>query len=158
MANELGQSPKVVICPDDSRQSKTSFETTDNSGISYFIGINASASSPSSILGGDRNLGPGKKPQDDFGFSPDDFTGKSVLILTNSSATPITWSAKMHSYVYHIKEGGGNLLMGDGSAQYTTSSRLRSEYQARAGAPLPPPLDNTPKAHAVYPSLRLIFP
>lgn len=79
MANELGQSPKVLICPSDERSPNTNFcwgmtngptETMyvsapfawgsfDNTNVSYFCGVGASDTSPQSILGGDRNLGNG---------------------------------------------------------------------------------------------------
>jgi prepilin-type N-terminal cleavage/methylation domain-containing protein len=83
MANEMGQSPKVLNCPSDDFNPNTNFywstamnslltapSTTawpqtitagsfDNTNISYFVGIGASDTSPQSILGGDRNLGNG---------------------------------------------------------------------------------------------------
>jgi prepilin-type N-terminal cleavage/methylation domain-containing protein len=83
MANEMGQSPKVVMCPSDDWSPTTNFywSTTeqgylnlpsstvwttpsitgvfDNTNLSYFVGIGASDTSPQSLLGGDRNLGNG---------------------------------------------------------------------------------------------------
>jgi prepilin-type N-terminal cleavage/methylation domain-containing protein len=83
MANEMGQSPKILNCPSDDFNPNTNFywSTTmnalltapstaawpqtitsgsfDNTNISYFVGIGASDTSPQSILGGDRNLGNG---------------------------------------------------------------------------------------------------
>jgi competence protein ComGC len=80
MANELGQSPKVVLCPSDDRIANTNFywgaqnapkengyqwpvPTTygsfDNTNVSYFCGVGAEDTYPQSILGGDRNLGNG---------------------------------------------------------------------------------------------------
>jgi prepilin-type N-terminal cleavage/methylation domain-containing protein len=83
MANEMGQSPKVILCPsDDWSGANTNFfwgttqngyllptgqwpsppATTgsfDNTNISYFVGVGAADTQPQSILGGDRNLGNG---------------------------------------------------------------------------------------------------
>jgi len=72
MQNELGQSPKLVICPEDERQAATDFTTNFNTNthVSFFVGVNANYYYPQSILGGDRNLGPGPKPDPDYGFSP----------------------------------------------------------------------------------------
>jgi type II secretory pathway pseudopilin PulG len=78
MQNELGQSPKVVVCPGDERPfntnfyfgssnapkapgfkspAPTNFGTFDNTNVSYFCGAGANDTDPQSILGGDRNLG-----------------------------------------------------------------------------------------------------
>jgi type II secretory pathway pseudopilin PulG len=75
MQNELGQSPKVVLCPADERTANTNFfpganaptpssafnfggaGTFDNTNVSYFVGVGASDTYPQSILAGDRNLG-----------------------------------------------------------------------------------------------------
>jgi hypothetical protein len=80
MQNEMGQSPKVVLCPLDERIYNTNFYygpqnaprpvgtnwtapanygTFDNTNLSYFCGVGALDTFPESILGGDRNLGNG---------------------------------------------------------------------------------------------------
>ncbi len=80
MQNEMGQSPKVVMCPaDDWQTANTNFfypvaatpkqptawaaqattGTFGNTNVSYFVGIGAIDTDPQSILGGDRNLGNG---------------------------------------------------------------------------------------------------
>lgn len=80
MQNELGQSPKVVLCPSDERIPNTNFYwgkqntpkeisskwpsspasgSFDNTNVSYFCGVGANDTYPQSILGGDRNLGNG---------------------------------------------------------------------------------------------------
>jgi prepilin-type N-terminal cleavage/methylation domain-containing protein len=80
MQNELGSSPKVVLCPSDERGANTNFyygtgnkpalpsgytwPTTplgsfDDTNVSYFVGVGAQDTYPQSILGGDRNLGSG---------------------------------------------------------------------------------------------------
>lgn len=77
MQNELGQSPKVILCPADARAAATNFYygqrnapadahfksmaavfgSFDNTNVSYFCGVGAADTMPQSILGGDRNLG-----------------------------------------------------------------------------------------------------
>jgi prepilin-type N-terminal cleavage/methylation domain-containing protein len=80
MANEMGQSPKVVLCPADSvRTANTNFfpptmyapgtiggylypaqpsvGTFDNLNVSYWVGPGATDTYPQSLLGGDRNMG-----------------------------------------------------------------------------------------------------
>jgi prepilin-type N-terminal cleavage/methylation domain-containing protein len=81
--NEMGQSPKLVICPSDERSANANFypqgslatgiynaggfqynvggttatNTFCNEYLSYFVGGGASDTFPQAILGGDRNLG-----------------------------------------------------------------------------------------------------
>ncbi len=76
MANEMGQSAKIVECPSDDRQPNTNFfyhlgttfpvsgipaESTtgnfDNTNISYWVGVGANDTYPQGLLGGDRNMG-----------------------------------------------------------------------------------------------------
>jgi len=83
MQNEMGQSPKIVMCPSDDRTANTNFYygtgqtgnlvlpsqwtpsapqgqgSFDNTNVAYFIGVGAADTVPQSILGGDRNLGNG---------------------------------------------------------------------------------------------------
>jgi prepilin-type N-terminal cleavage/methylation domain-containing protein len=78
MQNEMGQSPKIVVCPSDERTANTNFwpgtgnmpspstsfnlggaGTFDNTNVSYWVGVGAIDTYPQSLLGGDRNLGDG---------------------------------------------------------------------------------------------------
>ena len=80
MANEMGQSPKIVVCPSDDRVANVNFYwgrqnapkeagytwpapaaygSFDNTNVSYFVGVGAADTCPQSMLGGDRNLGNG---------------------------------------------------------------------------------------------------
>lgn len=86
MQNELGQSPKIVLCPADDRTANTNFYdpkwsapgiqagggTFGNTNCSYWVGVGASDTFPQSLLGGDRNLGggPNGSPDPNYGFSP----------------------------------------------------------------------------------------
>ena len=97
MANEMGQSAKIVLCPSDDRQANTNFyypigttfpstgvaaETTtgnfNNTNISYWVGVGANDTYPQGLLGGDRNMGcqsgsanaPGVSQDPNYGCSP----------------------------------------------------------------------------------------
>jgi competence protein ComGC len=149
MPNELGQSPRILACPADDRNYAIDFKHLKNTNISYFFGTGGNDNFPQSILGGDRNLGPGTTPKGDFGFSPEDGRGNDVILLTNS---PVCWSRKTHS------EGGtngsGHVLLGDGSVQQVSSARFRSDLQPNAVD-----AGNFPSGYINQSnSFRLIFP
>jgi len=82
MQNEMGQSPKIVLCPSDDRNANTNFYggpsiygisptsmggssvavqattgTFNNESLSYWVGVGANDTYPQALLGGDRNLG-----------------------------------------------------------------------------------------------------
>jgi type II secretory pathway pseudopilin PulG len=163
MANELGQSPRLLDCPSDERKPANNCSNLANTNISYFVGVNANDTYPQSLLGGDRNLGPGTTPDPEYGFSPTNGRGNDVTING-----PVCWSLKMHSHGNNAQ--AGNILLGDGSAQQTTSPVLYNNWVKNAFATkvvwanstnspgeksaadfIPNPATNSP-------GLRLIFP
>jgi competence protein ComGC len=122
MANEIGQSPRVLLCPADERKPANSFSNSfSNTNISYFIGVTANDTYPQSLLGGDRNLGPGTTQDPEYGFSPSDGRGNDVVING-----PVCWSLKMHSR--GNPAGAGNILLGDGSAQQVSSASMSGTW------------------------------
>jgi prepilin-type N-terminal cleavage/methylation domain-containing protein/prepilin-type processing-associated H-X9-DG protein len=137
----LAESPRILSCPADDRIPSDHWDQVRNENISYFFGVDASEAFPQSLLGGDRNLGPGLEPKNDFGFSPKNQMGNDVTLQTNS---PVCWSRRLHSSAQSI--GAGNILFGDGSVQQSSSARLCTDYLPNAGIG---PLSN---------SFRLIFP
>jgi competence protein ComGC len=146
MANELGQSPFILLCPDDERTTVSTFSELSNTNISYFVGVDANDTYPQAILGGDRNLGPGTTPDPEYGFSPADGRGNDVVING-----PVCWSLKMHSR--RNNAGAGNIMLGDGSAQQVTSGNLNANWLK--------PASETAAAHdkaTNSPGMRLIFP
>jgi hypothetical protein len=161
MADVLGQSPKLLVCPADERTPAARFNSkgmdvepvwtnfmTDNT-VSYFVGVSADESDPRSILGGDRNLGPGTVPAADYGYSPANARGNDVAIPI---AGQVSWSLKMHSA--GNTAGVGNILLGDGSVQFVSSADFRTNWLSRAA-----PTTNWPPGHIPSsPSIRLIFP
>jgi type II secretory pathway pseudopilin PulG len=155
MSNELGQSPRIVICPVDERRAAANFDTDfkDNTHLSYFVGVSANDTYPQSIQGGDRNLGVGIIPDPDYGYySPKNGKGKDSDIPTNSLKGPVSWSLKMHSS--GNVAGAGDILLGDGSTQRTTSASFRTNWLSHAQ-----PTTNWPAGHVpASPSIRLVFP
>jgi prepilin-type N-terminal cleavage/methylation domain-containing protein/prepilin-type processing-associated H-X9-DG protein len=95
LSNEL-VTPKVVICPADTRQPAASFSTLGNEAISYFVGISAVPASPDSILAGDRNL-------------TNDWAGPATLLHFGPNNS-LRWTYEMHRFK-------GNLLFADGRVE-----------------------------------------
>ena len=140
MADALGQSPKVVVCPADEQNAGTSFlkviGTTTSSAISdancsYWVGLGANDTYPQALLGGDRGVYNSQTATDPkyVGYG---FTGFVCAFPTNLNvnAGRMWWTQKMHSA--GNASGSGNILLGDGSAQQTTSSSLQG-YQVNGG-------------------------
>lgn len=151
MSNELGQAPKVLVCPSDARKPADTFTNFANINLSYFVGVSADDSQPQSLLAGDRNLGAGTKPDRKYGFSPESGLGNDVAIQTNSKTGPVCWSLKIHSW--DMNECG-NILLGDGSAQQVTSGNFRVNWQPHFD-----PTTNWPAGHVPSsPSIRVLFP
>jgi hypothetical protein len=150
MANDLGQTPKLLICPRDERRPATDFATNLNdTHLSYFVGVGANASDPRAILGGDRNLGLGTKPDPNYGLSP--ISGKGLDVAIPISG-PLSWSLKIHSA--GNPAGLGDLLLADGSQQKADSAGFNQTYLSNSV-----PTTNWPAGHApATPSIRLIFP
>jgi hypothetical protein len=150
IADELGHLPKILCCSSDERRPAADFATSfDNTHISYFVGVSAGDDAPQSILGGDRNLSPGNTPDPGYGFSPRSGKGNDVAVPISG---PVCWSLKMHSV--GNPAGGGNILLGDGSTQQTSSAHFQSMWLSNA-----PPTTNWPAGHVpASPSIRLIFP
>ena len=92
LASELG-TPKILICPTDTRWPAANFTSLRNTNLSYFIGYNADYNQPTDVLAGDRNL-----------ISLPDLT------VYNGSGQQLRWSGIMH----HFK---GNVLFADGHVE-----------------------------------------
>jgi prepilin-type N-terminal cleavage/methylation domain-containing protein len=155
MQNEMGQSPKIVLCPSDDRTANTNFYdpkwtmpgmtgggTFDNTNVSYWVGVGAQDTYPQSLLGGDRNMGGGASAtgssgnQDpNYGFSPavgtstgaDLFLSTNGQILSGGNANGQTGYAQWSVKLHSAGNtaGAGNILLGDGSVQQVTSSSFK---------------------------------
>jgi len=92
--------PKLLVCPTDTRLAATNFISLRNKNLSYFVGVDADYNQPESILLGDRNLltGPGRS-------------------LYTVGGQPLRWSGVMHQFK-------GNLLFADGHVEEAKSFLL----------------------------------
>ncbi len=96
-SNELN-SPKILVCPADSarRLANSFIPPVSNANISYFVGLDADATKPQTILSGDRNLS----------------TNTSIFsgVVTFQAGGITRWAPGIH-------REGGNIGLGDVSAQ-----------------------------------------
>jgi prepilin-type N-terminal cleavage/methylation domain-containing protein len=122
LSNELS-TPKILYCPADTgRRPAESFTNFTAKNISYFASLTADEPRPQSFLAGDRSILVDGKP------------APRLLILSTNAA--LSWSKEMH-------DGQGDIVMGDGSVQQMSSSRLKSS--------LPDALDRSTTDYLVFP-------
>ena len=111
LSHEL-QSPKLLLCPSETRRSSAeSFTTLRNENISYLVGLDASEDNPQMILFGDRNLhAPG-------------IANKGVVVV--SRGTVLRWGKDLHVHA-------GNIGLVDGSVQEVNDSGLQKQMIGQA--------------------------
>ena len=95
LSNEL-VTPRMVVCPSDSRLPASSFALLKNENLSYFVGVDAGLGSSSSILAGDRNI-------TNDGLAP-------ATILELGRNHHLRWTEELHRFK-------GNLLFADGRVE-----------------------------------------
>jgi len=160
MQNELGQSPKLLVCPADDRTAAQSFANvsgqTQFSDVycSYSVGVGANDIYPQSLLGSDRNVAVwinGGQTDPNYGVSGSVYTynkgadvvmslgvgGTTPSIVYNGGGqgSPSTtgaagWSMKLHSA--NNSAGAGNILLGDGSGQQCSSLAYENTWLKNA--------------------------
>jgi len=106
LSNELN-TPKVLVCPADTRHSVNSWASLSNSNISYFLSLDADETQPQMFLSGDSNLEVDGKP-----------VGPGLLNLWTNSA--LGWTADRHNRQ-------GNICLADGSVQQLSNAKLREQ-------------------------------
>ena len=104
MSNELS-TPKILICPADTRLVANHFASLKNQNVSYFVGLDANDANPQRFLDGDRNLTADNAPEN------------GILKLVPGQR--VGWTADIHV-------NAGNIGLSDGSVQQSTSSALRA--------------------------------
>src|ERR1041384_7251583 len=126
LSNELS-TPKVVVCPSDSRSAATNFQRGmeaatsatypgQNAAVSYFIGTDADERFRQMVLTGYRNIGSGNPATTIYG-------PVHISIGTNTLvATGPGWSEKIH-------QKAGNIGLSDGSVQGVTTASLRTQLR-----------------------------
>jgi len=102
LSNEL-VTPRILICPADTRSPGLSFSVLTNENVSYFVGINADYSRPNSILAGDRNV-------------TNDWAAAGALARLGGNFS-LRWTAELHQFK-------GNLLFSDGHVEEKNSAGL----------------------------------
>jgi prepilin-type N-terminal cleavage/methylation domain-containing protein/prepilin-type processing-associated H-X9-DG protein len=132
LSNELN-TPKIVVCPSDSRVEATTFASNivssattknivpfnNNMSVSYFVGIEADETRPQCFLSGDRNIL-------DALANPTRIStqnGQVTKLGTNSTSTPVPGTGPYYTNTMHNLQG--NVCMGDGSVQQFSSARLK---------------------------------
>jgi prepilin-type N-terminal cleavage/methylation domain-containing protein len=128
MSNELS-TPKVIVCPSDTgRQNATNWQVIiqsalfRNKAVSYVIGVDAGDTFPQMILSGDRNMTNNSQGGTALTFPPK-AGGLMVRFGTNMNATLGA------GYSKDVHQSAGNLVLGDGSVQQATGSRLREQMR-----------------------------
>jgi len=102
LSNDL-VSPRVLVCPMDTRLPAPNFAKFSNSNLSYFAGINADMSLPNSILAGDRNV-------------TNDYVAATTLVQLGANYS-LRWTEELHRFK-------GNLLFSDGHVEEPKGIRL----------------------------------
>jgi hypothetical protein len=104
--NELN-SPKILVCPEDSARSRAvAFDQKfSNKNLSYFLGLDADETKPNTLMSGDRNLS----------------TNNTILsgLVTIQDSKNLLWAPGIH-------KAGGNIGLGDGSSQQVSTKGIRS--------------------------------
>lgn len=113
MSNEVA-TPKILLCPSDRERLRAGgfLPTLANSNVSYFIGLEADATQPLSILSGDRNVTGG--------------VTNGALLSFRSDDVP-QWASSIHT-------NQGNLALVDGSVQRLTDQALARQFQSARAA------------------------
>jgi hypothetical protein len=113
MSNELC-TPRILVCPADSRTWVTNWNQFDNQHLSYFVGVDAcyntnfSDASMSKFLFGDRNLTNGAG------------TDENILQLTANETAG--WTKELH-------KSRGNICLANGSVLKLDNASLRDAVQ-----------------------------
>ena len=104
LSNELA-TPKILICPADTRRSAADFGELKDDNVSYFVGVNADFGRPDSILAGDRNI--------------TNLTSRNPTIVHNGIGNQVRWTKDMHEFK-------GNVLYADGHVEEWNNNTLPS--------------------------------
>jgi type II secretory pathway pseudopilin PulG len=112
MSNELS-TPKILICPSDTRTAAANFIRFNNQNISYFVALDANEAEPQRFLSGDRNITADNPPVNG--------------ILKLVPGQPVSWTETIHV-------NQGNIGLSDGSVQQCSDTMLQTFLQT-SGSP-----------------------
>jgi prepilin-type N-terminal cleavage/methylation domain-containing protein len=132
LSNELS-TPKVLVCPADSRTESTTFASNvvssastkniipfnNNKCVSYFVGMEADETRPQCFISGDRNI------IDPISVPVRTVTTAAQLVKlgTNSVSSPSPGTGAYWTNTIHNLQG--DILTGDGHVDQMSSSRLK---------------------------------
>jgi prepilin-type N-terminal cleavage/methylation domain-containing protein len=116
MSNDLA-TPKILICPSDSRTPANDWATLAEKNISYFLGIESKEDRPGAPLVGDRNLEGGRPRRD----CPVALVTKVAFEFTATYIPRAQWTNTIHRNV-------GNVSVGDASAHMVTSKQMQDIF------------------------------
>ncbi len=129
LSNELS-TPKVILCPSDAGRFTVTnwaqvniFANAKNKAVSYIVGLDADETFPQMILSGDRNLTNSAAGATQVTW-PLPAGGKTANLGTNHTSTGLG-----AGYTKDTHQSAGNILLGDGSVQQVTTSRLREQLR-----------------------------
>jgi prepilin-type N-terminal cleavage/methylation domain-containing protein/prepilin-type processing-associated H-X9-DG protein len=88
--------PRMLICPADTREPADNFFALKNDNVSYFVNVAAENGKTTSILAGDRNL-------------TNDWTAARGVLSLNANSY-LRWTRELHRFK-------GNVLFGDGHVE-----------------------------------------
>ena len=138
LGNNLG-TPKILICPSDTRLVATNFAALQNANVSYFVGVDAEFSRPMSVLAGDGNL------------------ATTGTLLRGASGGRLAWTSTQHRFKGnvlfadgHVEEwgrGGGNSLASAGNFILPSINPAGNSSPGNNSAGMPPvtnPGNSTP--------------
>ena len=125
MSNELS-TPKIIVCPSDGAKTEATnwtlhLNVLKNKATSFFVGLDADETRPQSLLSGDRNLTNDVPLYNDI--------TKSMIIKFGTNHTAVKgagWTKDLH-------QSQGDIVLGDGSVQQVSSSRLKEYLKAADG-------------------------
>ncbi len=86
------QTPRILVCPADTRTPAADFDSLQNSNLSYFVATSARYNEPISILSGDGNL------------------AAPATLLQGGMGGRLTWNRRLHEFK-------GNVLFADGHVE-----------------------------------------
>jgi len=127
LSNELG-TPKILVCPMDTRAAAENFPALRNTNVSYFVNARAEIGQPMAILAGDRNL-------------TNNSAGEQTVLRLDAISF-LRWTAELHRFK-------GNLLYADGHVEKLNRPTLMvTSAGANTVAALAMPTDEPPSAAA----------
>jgi prepilin-type N-terminal cleavage/methylation domain-containing protein len=109
--------PKVLICPSDTRKAADDWTSAIEANVSYFLGIESKEGRPGAPLVGDRNLEGGRPRRD----CPVALVNRVAFEFTAAYIPRASWTNTIH-------RGVGNVSVGDASAHMVTKKQMQEIF------------------------------